>query len=61
MNNNDKTAFTETLINHNIDQEIFENIKALQQLPDDVVVNFLLAEASLSETDFADRLSIEKK
>lgn len=48
---------TELLRKLNIDQIVFDKIKKIQQLPDDVVINFLLAESSLSETDFADRIS----
>lgn len=61
MSDNSKKSCTEILINYKIDPVIFENIKNLQQLPDDVIINFLLAETSLSGTNFADRLSNEKK
>lgn len=48
---------TEILRSLDIDQMVFNKIKKIQQLPDDVVINFLLAESSLTETNFADRIS----
>lgn len=51
----------ELLVKFNLDTEVFNNIKAMQQLPDDVVIKFLQAEFSLSETDYKKRISIEHK
>lgn len=51
----------ELLVKFNLDTEVFNNIKAMQQLPDDVVIKFLQAEFSLSETDYKKRISIEYK
>lgn len=51
----------ELSVKFNLDTEVFNNIKAMQQLPDDVVIKFLQAEFSLSETDYKKRISIEHK
>ncbi len=51
----------ELLVKFNLDTEVFNNIKAMQQLPDDVVIKFLQAEFSLSETDYKKRISIGHK
>lgn len=51
----------ELLVKFNIDTGVFNNIKAMQQLPDDVLIKFLQAEFSLSETDYKKRISIEHK
>ena len=61
MNEPDEKLIEEVLTKLNISAEIFNNIKNLQKLPDDVVINFLLSESSLSKTDFVNRFSDEKK
>ena len=61
MNEPDEKLIEEVLTKLNISAEIFNNIKNLQKLPDDVVINFLLSESSLSKTDFVNRFLDEKK
>jgi hypothetical protein len=40
------------LVKHNISKEVFNKIKEVQDLPDEVIINFILCESSLSSTDF---------
>lgn len=52
---------TELLNKSFLNPEVFNKIKIMQQLPDDVVIKFLQAEFSLFETDYKKRISIEHK
>ncbi len=42
-----------------IDRELLIQIKEMQDLPEDVIINFINAAGSLSKTDFRNRFEFE--
>ena len=56
-----KTANTKLLKKLNINVKTFKKIKEIQQLPDVVIIKFLLAESSLTKSDFLKRLNDVQK
>jgi len=49
-------SIADKLEENKIDKKVFEAIKSTQQLPDEVILNFLLAENSLKNTNFHKRI-----
>lgn len=44
---------------HKIDPQVFYSIKKMQQIPDEVIINFLNAESSLIKSEFKERIIID--
>jgi hypothetical protein len=56
-----KNNITDLLKKLKIDVKIFNKIKEMQQLPEEVIIKFLLAESSLSNSDFLKRMNDDQK
>ena len=54
---NIKTSPEQELKKSQIDIELFEKIKEVQELPDWVVINFILAAGKLKKSNFRNRIS----
>lgn len=57
LNSNEiKPNINELIEKNNIDPDVFYSIKKMQQIPDDVILNFLNAESSLTDSQFKNRI-----
>jgi hypothetical protein len=54
---NEQKNFEKLLRKNKIDPVVFYSIKNMQQLPDDVIIDFLNAESSLIKSEFKKRIN----